>query len=236
MSAMTIARVAEPSPLFKARLAGFFWLMTAVTGSLAMAAYQKVVVANDAVATAANYLAHEQTFRLGVASDILATACYLTATLLVYALLAPVNRTASLLAAFFSVAGCAISALSFVFRLAPLALLKDGPEQLRALAHTFVGLNTLAAAIGFIFFGLHCLMVGSLILRSAFLPRFIGVLMVLAAVGWSTFGFTNVIAPAVAPRLVPYIFMPGGIGEITLSLWLLIKGVDVRRWNEQAAS
>jgi Domain of unknown function (DUF4386) len=72
-----------------------------------------------AAATAANILANEPSFRLGVAANLIATACYLTATLLVYDLLKPVNRNLFLLAAFFSITGCAIGAFSMLFQLAP---------------------------------------------------------------------------------------------------------------------
>src|SRR5437870_892057 len=118
-SAVMMERIAESSPRFKARTAGFFWLMTFVTGGFAMFVGGRFIVSGDAAATAANILAHEPSFRLGVAANVIATACYLTATLLVYALLKPVSRDVSLLAAFFSVTGCAIGAFSFLFYLAP---------------------------------------------------------------------------------------------------------------------
>src|SRR2546422_8787479 len=108
-------RIARASPRFKARTAGAFWLMTMIMGAFAMFVGGRFVVSGDAAATAANILAHEPLFRLGVAADIIAAACYLAATLLVYDLLKPVSRNLSLLAAFFSLAGCAIGALRFLF-------------------------------------------------------------------------------------------------------------------------
>src|SRR5437762_12667661 len=99
-SAVMMERIAESSPRFKARTAGFFWFMTFVTGGFAMFIGGRFIVPGDAAATAANILAHEPSFRLGVASTLVATACYLTATLLAHVLLKPVNSDAPFLAAF----------------------------------------------------------------------------------------------------------------------------------------
>src|SRR6266576_2655044 len=121
-SAVMMERIAEPSPLFKARTAGFFWLMTFLTGGFAMFVGGSFAVSGEATATAANILANEPSFRLGIAADLIATACYLAATLLVYDLLKPVNRNLSLLAAFFSIVGCAIGPFSMLFQLASLVV------------------------------------------------------------------------------------------------------------------
>ncbi|MEO8136416.1 MAG: DUF4386 domain-containing protein [Betaproteobacteria bacterium] len=234
--------LAGSSPRFTARMAGFFWLMTAVTGSLALVG-DRSIVAGDAAATAANIVAHESSFRLGLAANIVATVCYLAATVLVYHLLKPVNRNVSLLAAFFSLAGCAVSGLNFVFYLAPLAVLGGAQylsaftiEQLQALALTFLRLRAQAFYVSHVFFGLHCLLVGALILRSTFLPRFVGALMTFGGLGWLTMSFANLLSPPLGRSLDPYILAPGAIGEITLSLWLLLMGVNVQRWKERAGA
>jgi hypothetical protein len=172
-----------------------------------------------------------------------AFVCYLTATLLVYDLLKPVNRNLSLLAAFFSITGCAIGALSMLFQLAPLVVLGGAQylsvftvEQLRALAFMFFRLYEQASNIAFAFFGLHCLLVGCLILKSMFLPRIVGALMVCAGLGWLTFSFASLLSPLLARYLSPYIMAPGILGEASLTLWLLVMGVNVQRWMEQASA
>lgn len=222
----------------EARIGGFFWLMTAVMGTLAMFG-DKLVVWNSAATTAANIVAHESDFRLANASNIVAGICYLVATIFVYDLLKPVNRNISLLAAFFSLGGIAISGLSFLFRLAPLTVLTTSgftAEQVQSLALTFLRLNATSFFISHVFFGMHCLLVGSLILRSTFLPRFIGVVMVIAGLGWLTMSFSNLVWPPLGRSLYPFIILPGALGEITLAFWLLIKGINLQRWQEQAAS
>jgi hypothetical protein len=225
-----------PSPRFKARLAGAFWLLTIVTGTLAMVVYGRVVVPGDAAATAAAILAREPLFRLGIATNLVAGAAYLAATLLVYDLLRPVNRSLSLLAAFFSLVGCAVGALSGLFHLAPLVVLGGSKhlsaftaEQLQGLALLFLRLHAQAANIGFVFFGLHCLLVGWLILRSALIPRLVGVLMALAGLGWLTHSLASLLSPPLGRALSSYVMASGALGEGSLTVWLLVMGVNLRR-------
>ena len=170
--------------LFKARAAGFFWLMTILTGMFAFLAGGRFVVSGDAAATAANILAHEALYRLAFVANLIATACYLTVTLLIYVLLKPVNRNIALLGAFFSLTGCATGVVSGFLYLAPIGILGSAQylsvfsvEQLEALALTFVTLSLQANDIGLVFFGLHVLSIGYLIRRSTFLPRILGALL-----------------------------------------------------------
>lgn len=183
------APTGERSPLHTARLTGVFWLLTFLTGSASMA-----VPAG----------------RLGMAVNLVSTACYVGATVFAYYLLTPVSRSVSLLAMLFSLVGCAIGTL------AAFALL--GPK---------------APRVAFLFFGLHCITVGYLILRSTFLPRAVGALMVFGGLGWLAFSLTTLLSP-LASSVSPYLMIPGILGEATLTLWLLVKGVNVERWNEQA--
>lgn len=239
MSTAVLMELAGASPQSKARAAGVFWLLTFLTSTFAMFVGVRLVVSGDAAATAANLLAHESLFRSGTAAILISTACYVAVTLLVYELLKPVNRTVSLLAAFFSLVGCAVGAIGCLFDLVPFVLLRGGQylsvftvEQLQALALMFLKVRVQANDnIGLVFFGLHCLLVGYLILRSTFLPRVVGALMVLAGLGWLTF-----LAPPVAKSLSPYIMLPGALGELSLTVWLLLKGVNVQRWKEQAGA
>ena len=193
---------------------------------------------SDAAATANNLMAHQPLFRLGLATGLIATACYVTVTALFYGLFKPVNRCLSLLAAFFSLVGCAILAFASLFRIAPLVVLGGSQylsvfkvEQLRALASLFLELYGQVVNICFVFFGVYCLLIGYLIFRSAFLPRILGVLMSYARLGWLTF-----LAPPLANYLSPYILVLGFLAELALMLWLLVMGVNVQRWKEQASS
>lgn len=214
------------------RIAGFFWLMTFITGSLALFG-NRIVVANNATATAANILANESAYRLGIVTNLIAGLFYLAATVFVYDMLKPVHRNVSLTAAFFSLAGCAISGFSAALQFAPLVILKA--SQSAELAFLFVRLNRQTFYVVHVFFGLHCLLVGWLILRSTFLPRFVGALMLFAGLGWLTMSLSGLLAPQFGNSLYPFILMPGMIGEATLCLWLLIVGVNVDRRAEVMA-
>src|SRR5438067_7697580 len=190
------SQIPESSPLFKARMAGLFWLMTIITGMFAFLAGGRFIVAGDAAATATNIMGNESLYRLSFAANLVATGCYLAVTLLIYALLKPVNRNIALLGAFFSLTGCATGAASGLLFLAPLNFLGGAKylsvfslDQLQALALTFVTLSLQANDIGMVFFGLHVLSIGYLIRRSIFLPRILGALLIVAGICYLTNSF-----------------------------------------------
>jgi len=232
-------RIAEASPRFTARMAGVCQLLEATT-----AAYGQVivlgslVVADNAAATAANILGHERLFWLGFTSSLLGVAFHIAWGFLSYELLKPVDRSISLLAAFVILVDCAIQAFTSLFHLAPLLILQGGsslsaftPEQLQALALTFLKLDTYAFAIDHVFFGFWLVLTGYLIFRSTFLPRVLGVLVAISGLGWVTY-----LSPPLAQHLSPFIVAASALGEIPLELWLIVMGVNVQRWKEQASA
>ena len=229
-------RIAEASPRFQAMMAGVIgWITT--TAGFAAIVRGKLVVYGDAAATAHNILAHELLFRLAFAGDVIATL-YIAYTLLLYNLFRPVNRSLSLLAAFFSLLGCAIGTLTCLFHLAPLVVLGGAQslrafnvEQLQALALMLLKLRSQAEQIDLVFFGFYDLLIGCLILRSTFLPRILGGLMALAGLAWLIF-----LLPPLANYLSYYILPLGFLAELLLMIWLLVKGVNVQRWMEQAGA
>ncbi|MGZ6315922.1 MAG: DUF4386 domain-containing protein [Anaerolineales bacterium] len=215
-------------------MAGVLYLIAGMTFSYADGSVGgKIVVYSDGAATAHNILANEMLFRLGFAAALISAVCYITVTLLLYDMFKPVNRSVSLLAAFFSLMGCTIQALSSLFHLAPLVVL--GGEQylgLQALALTFLRLRAQASSIYMVFFGWYCLLIGYLIFRSTFLPRILGVFMAIAGLSYQLF-----LSPPLASYLFPYVVKPAGaLGELSLILWLLVIGVNAQRWKEQAST
>src|ERR1017187_8886710 len=139
--AVMTERTAEASPHPRARITGVVYLLYFLTAVFGVFFLKGLVVDGDAAATANNILAHQPLFRLGLATGLISTACYVAVTALFYDLFKPVNRSLSLLAAFFSLVGCAILAFASVFQLAPLVVLGGSQylsvfkvEQLRALA------------------------------------------------------------------------------------------------------
>ncbi|HET9307325.1 MAG TPA: DUF4386 domain-containing protein [Candidatus Sulfotelmatobacter sp.] len=239
-TAIVMERIAEGSPRLSARIAGAFYSVTILTRMFVeIFVRNRLVVSDNAAATATNILAHEPLWRLGFATDIIAFASYIALTALLYELFKPVNRSLSLVAAFFGLVASVVQAISSLFHLAPLVLLGGGQylsvftvEQLQALALVFLRLRAAAYHnIGLVFFGLYLLLVGILILRSAFLPRILGVLMVLAGLSYLPF-----LSPPLARSLQPYILVFPGVGQISLCLWLLLIGVNAQRWKEQVGA
>jgi Domain of unknown function (DUF4386) len=141
---------------------------------------------------------------VGEAVNLVSFAAYIAVTLLFYGLFKPVSRTVSLVAALMSLLGSSVGILGG-FHLAPFHI---SPLW---------------------FFGPFCILIGWLTLRSTFLPRIIGALLVLAGVGWLAY-----LSPAVAKVLGHWIEGLGILAEASLMLWLLFMGVDERRWRERA--
>jgi hypothetical protein len=225
----------EASIRFKARVAGFFYLLLFPFGALSLLARRGLVVKGDAAATAAGLLLHETSFRLGIAGDLLAVVSYVVVTAFFYELFKPVSRSVALIAAGFSLVGCAIQAFACAFWLAPFAALGNEPylsvfraDQLQALAYMSLKMYGPAYKIGLVFFGLYNLMNGFLILRSSFLPRFLGVFMVIAGLPFLVF-----LLP-LGKNLSPFAVAPAALGEGLLLVWLLVKGVNAQKWTEQA--
>src|SRR4051794_33636284 len=140
-SVATVPSAREMSPRTTARAAGVFYLVTILTGVFTQQFIAHLVVSGDAAVTAANIVSHESVFRLGFAVYLLELACQITMTTLLYELLKPVSRSASLLAAIFGLIGCTVKILSRLFFFAPLLVLGQAhylsvfsSEQLHALA------------------------------------------------------------------------------------------------------
>ncbi len=235
-TAVTIPAMKESSQLPHARLAGALYLLTTIFGVSAEMLHGKLVLSTNAAATATNVLAHPDLLRLSVAANLLGDACYVAVTALFYYLFKPVNRRISLVAAFFSLIGCAMGAVSCALDLVPSTLLSAPPfttifsvEQSQGLALLFFRAGGQAYRTGMVFFGFYCVLIGYLAFRSRFMPRVIGLLMALAGVAWLTF-----LWPPLAMSLASVLMLTGLIGEGSIMLWLLLMGVNLKRWQEQA--
>ena len=213
----TMERTGHVSPRVVARMAGVFWLLTFATGIYALVTQS------------------------GGAANLVATACYVGATLCVSERMKPAGRRLSLFAACCSLVGCAIGAVISLALLAPAldpnaSVLGAGTvERLQELALSVRQASRQAAGVHFVFFGLHVFLVGVLVLRSTFLPRFVGALMLFGGVGWLAFSLVTLLAPDVGRSLSLYLMIPGVLAEGTITLWFLAVGVNVERCNEQAA-
>ena len=232
----------ELSPQFKARAAGGLWLLCIISGMAGFVVGAPLIVANDATATAANILAKESLFRLGFAADLISGLAYVGVTAFIYYLLRPVSRSLSLVGAFFGLAGVAIGGGSWIIHLTPLLLLHGDAyltafttSQLQAMSLAALKLQTQVFPIGMVFFGIQCISIGYLVARSIFLPCMLGVLLAVGGTCYVIVSFASFLAPSFGPHLVPFLMPIALIGEGLLGGWLLVKGVNVQRWNEQAS-
>jgi len=226
----------QGAPRLTARTIGAVYLLYFLTAFAAPLLSRELVVPGDAAATARGIVSHEALYRSAFAVGLVANAIYIAVTALFYRLLGPVSWSLSLMAAFFSLAGCAIQICGGLLQLAPLVILKDSQllhlltnDQLQATALLSLELFPLVFSISFVLFALYDLLLGYLILESTFLPRPIGVLMMCAGVGWLSW-----LWPPLATALSPVVTPLGALAEIVLMLWLLVKGIDVPRWQERA--
>lgn len=231
-----MSKMSQISPCIKARIAGALYLLNILTILSTVFLFRGISVAGDPAATATNVLAHEAGFRLAFASELVSTACSVAVAALFYELFKPVNSSISLTASLFRIVACAIAAVGYLFQLAPFQVMSGAsylsaikPEELSAFAGVFYTFSAQASHISIVFFGFHFVLLGYLILRSAFLPRILGVFVALAGLGGLTY-----LVPPLAAHLFPFFVAAGLLGEVSLSLWLLIKGVDAQRWGEQA--
>jgi hypothetical protein len=220
-------------------MAGVLYVLAGTTSAFGeFIVLGRVVVAGNADATATNILANEPFYWLGCTAALLAVALHLAWAVLFYDLFRPVNRSLSLLAAIFLLAGSTMGAVASLLQIAPMLVLTGGGSvgalpaaQAQTLALIFLTVNGLAYNIFLVFFGFYLLLIGYLILRSTFLPRVLGVLVALAGVGYLT-----LLSPPLAHELSPFNLAPAALGEPALMLWLLVVGVNAQRWKEQAAA
>jgi uncharacterized protein DUF4386 len=231
----------ETSPRSKARIAGLLYLIVIVGGFFAEVIVRgKLVVHGDPAATAHNIMAHEMLYRWGFVVELLYLVCNLPLALLLYNLFKVVSRTVALLDLGFGLLSTVIEAVSLLGHYAPLLFLNGGdhlsaftPEQLQAASYVSIQLFEHGFAIALVFFGFDCFAMAYLIVRSTFFPRIIGVLLGIEGVFYLVNSFANFLSPAVADRVFPFL-AASAIAEILFCLWLLVMGVNEKRWKEQA--
>jgi hypothetical protein len=231
------------SPQRYARMAGAVYLFIIVSGVASAIIKPQMIVTGDPAATAANLVAGASTLRLVVSLESLHMAAGIVLAVLLYALLKPVDRYVSLLAALTHVACAIVLAVAAIGTFAALRLTGTAAyisavdiQQRNALAMLAIRLQEDMFAIGLVFFAFTCLSLGYLVIRSGFLPRAIGVLMLVAAGTYILNSFAHFLSPSLAAQLVPGIFAPIFIAELSLALWLAVRGVDREAWHARAVA
>ena len=230
-------------PQRTARLAGALYFISAVPAGFAVFVQVRFVVRDDAAATATNILGAEMSFRLGFVADLIGLMIFAGVVVMLYRLFAPVDRSLALLAAILSVIGCVIQAVDALADAGALLFLKGGSnlsgfteDQSRELALVFLKLNSLSYTIALGFFGASIVLFSVIAFRTEVVPRMVAVLWTIGGLGYWTFSITALAVPSFAAQLSPILPFGTALGDFAMMAWLLVKGVDVRRWERQAVA
>ena len=220
-----------------ARIAGFCYLIVIVTGLFSeVFVRQALRISNDAMATAHNIQANEMLFRLGFVADLINFVVGLPTILIIYYLFKQTNKLLLQLAVTFVVIQTAIIAVNLLNQISPLLILSNDtylktfePNQLATLSLLSLNIQTQGYAIGLVFFGFYCLIVGYVIYQSKFLTNIFGILYAFSGLCYLVNSFTMFLSKGFENPFFVYFAIPIFIGELSLCLWLLIKGIDTSK-------
>jgi hypothetical protein len=217
-----------------ARVAGAIYLSMAVTGPFSLIYVpNKLIVRGNAVATAANILAHETMFRLAILADLVGAVIFICLAIALYRLLSGVNKTWAGLMVAFALVSAAVGFLNTLNNIGALTLFRgadflavfDKPQR-DALGMLFIRLHSQGIFINEMFWGLWLFPFGLLVFRSGFLPRFIGVWLMINCFGYVILSVVALFFPAYYGVVFKW-SQPVLFGELAIMLWLLIKGAKV---------
>jgi len=225
------ARADEPFP--SPRLIGAIWLLYFGTSIVGGILYQGSLVPGNTAAAFSNIVGHQTQYRAGVQLGLFAHALYVVLTALLCGLFARVNLGLALTAAFFSLVGCIVEIFATILQVAPMTFLRDAAlggvftaDQVKAAALMSLKLWGQSFQMSVPMFALFEVVLGYLILRSAFVPRFLGVLLMVAGCAWAMY-FWPPLLNSIRSIALPF----AGLAEIAFPLWLVVKGIDVPAWQ-----
>ena len=219
-----------------ARMAGLLYLIYIVITIVAdVFGRSPLIVYGDAAATARNIMAAEWQFRIGITGDLVSAVFFLLAAWALYVLLKSVNKNLALLFLLLNLGGVAVYSINLLNQFAAVLLLSGADylqvfqaDQLQALAMFFLNLHHNGYWIAQIFFGAWLFPLGYLVYKSGFLPRILGIVMMIHFVGWTMTTLQFFLFPGFG--VITYLTYPlGFISEFGLTLWLLIMGVKEQK-------
>jgi hypothetical protein len=230
-----ITSITERSPSFYARVYGLLYILHFINPWAEAGVRMSLIVPGDAVATANNILASEGLFRLGFVGDLIGQTLFIFLVLTLYKLFKPVNKNQASLMVILALAGVPIAMLNLINHIIPTILLSGADYlsvfsvgQLQALALLFLNFHKNGVYIAMIFWGLWLLPAGYLVYKSGYVPRVLGVLLVVAGVGY----LVDFMVFFLLPNYIVSVSMFTFIGEIIFAFWLLIKGVKAPTSSE----
>jgi len=213
-----------------ARIAGLIYFLYFVTHIISDVLRDGLFVAGDAAATTSNILAHKGLFTITAVGDLVAAALFALSAWALYVLLKPVNKNLALLFLLLNLGGVAIQCSSDVLLFAsPLLMNGSGylkvfqVDQLQALAMFFLNLREKGFLISQLFYGAWLFPLGYLVFKSGFLPKILGIVLMVHCFTWLSTFFQSLLFPGFVA--ITYVSWPlGFIAEVGLTLWLLIMG------------
>jgi hypothetical protein len=217
-----------------ARIAGAVYLSLVFTAPFTLLYVPgKLIVRGDATATASNVLAHETLFRLAIIGDLFTHVIFICLGIALYRLLSSVNKTWAMMMLAFVAVSAAVGFLDTLNNLAALILFRGGDflavfdkAQLNALGYLFIRLHSQGVFMNELFWGLWLFPFGLLVFRSGFLPRFIGVWLMINCFGYVALCLIALLAQQYYQAAFRWA-QPLLLGELAIMLWLLIKGAKV---------
>ena len=230
-------RIADISLRKAALVAGFGYLIIFILGGFTnFIARDNLIVSGDAATTAHNIMASESLFRMGLAGGVIVLVADAVVAWALYIFLKPVNKSLSLLAAWFRLLFVAIAGISLLY-LSFVLLLLSGADylavfetsQLQSQVMLFLNAHEYGINISWVFFGLHILVLGYLIFKASYIPRILGVLLIVASLGYFINSFASFLSSNYANNEANLLVVavPAIIAELSLTLWLLIRGRKV---------
>jgi hypothetical protein len=234
-------RTTKTSPRVYARIAGVLYLILFILGPFAFfLGRTSVVVPGDATATAANVMASESVFRIGMVAESVIVLIEIVLAAILYVLLRPVSQPLSLAAAFARLAEAIVQAVNLLTSVPALLLLAGAgyltvfePDQLDALVLLFLDTNAFMILVWGLIFGFHLLLLGYLVYKSGFWPRILGILLVIGSLGYLAQSYGHLLWPQYDDILATIVLVAVP-AELAFTVWLLWKGVDVEKWEERA--
>jgi hypothetical protein len=235
---MNIQLRAATSPQTYARAAGVLLLISFVAGGLGEFYIPGQFVSHDAATTASNIVAHTALFRWGFATYLIEAICDILLSWVFYVLLRPVHKHLALLAAFIGLVSTAVFAGGELWYYAASVILNGSdylksftPAQLNTLSLLALRLYATCSGIFLALYGSACAVRGYLIMRSSFLPKSLGVLLLLAGAGFIINNFLLLLAPSLTSNIL---IAPMPLAVISMTVWLLVRGVDREKWTAEA--
>lgn len=217
-----------------ARLAGLLYLLQALATGFSLGYVRSnLIVSGDAAATANNIMANESLFRMAIVSNLLAQIFLLFFGLTIYRLFKGVNKTWATVFLTSTLVTVAIAVVNSLNNIAALLVLSKadylnafGQEQLNAIMMLFLRLNNSGQGLLELFWAPYLFALGVLIIKSKYMPKIIGILLIISSFGFPVNTFTKLLVPQFYPATFTQLAMfCGALGGIPTMLWLLIKGV-----------